>query len=171
MNKVLFSFLAAAIVFIAVPTPTFAHEIKFFADGGYWGGDTDPVLSCRGSTKIINEAGELVPNEKPCNVCEMMHTAQHIAYFILTLLIFVVVPILIMWGGALIIFSQGSSERLGEGKKVISGAFIGIALGLGAYILVNTFMVALGQLSSASTAEWGKFDCTKIPAFLKPAGE
>lgn len=78
------------------------------------------------------------------NVCQLFDLAQHLIYFGITLVFFAIGPAFLVYGGIMILVSSGSDERLGKGKKIITGTLIGIALALGAFLIVNTFISLLG---------------------------
>lgn len=93
---------------------------------GYWG----PLVSCAG----IN-----------CNTCHIFSTAQMVIYFMMTLTIFVIGPIMITAGGIMMLISAGNAERFSSGRKMATGAVIGILIGLGAFLIVNTLLRAIAK--------------------------
>jgi len=52
--------------------------------------------------------------------------------------------IFIIWGGYGYIMAGGSEEKIEEAKKTITYAIIGLVLSIGAYILINTVIRAIG---------------------------
>ncbi len=54
-----------------------------------------------------------------------------------------VTVILIIMGGFKLMMSQGSSAKLQEAKKAITAAIVGLAISLGAWIIVGTIIQAL----------------------------
>lgn len=52
--------------------------------------------------------------------------------------------IFIIWGGYGYIMAGGSEERVQEAKKTITYAIIGLVLSIGAYIIINTIIKAIG---------------------------
>ncbi|MBI4094514.1 MAG: hypothetical protein HY436_01770, partial [Candidatus Liptonbacteria bacterium] len=128
---------------LALPGVSFAHPIRFWQGGGYWG----PLVSCGG------------PGQGPCiSVCDLLHTTQHVIYFGLTILLFVVVPLAIAWGGMLILVGGSttitagtSTQKVLTGKKYITGAVMGAVIGLAAFLIVNT-VLWIGVSTSATGA-------------------
>lgn len=53
-------------------------------------------------------------------------------------LIFIIAPILIVFGGIVILTSGGSTERISKGKDIIKGAVIGIVIALASYLIIST---------------------------------
>jgi hypothetical protein len=142
--------LALVLVGLAFPSVMFAHDINFWGmPPGYWG----PLVSCTGD--YLTGTGP-----KCQSFCDMVHTAQHILYFALTILMFVIAPIMIVAGGILIIFSGGSPKTLGTGRGMATGAIIGVAIGLGAFVIVNTFFFILGNGTDAQSVSWSEIECS-----------
>jgi hypothetical protein len=147
--------LSFAILFFAFPLLSFAHEIDIWKiPPGYWG----PLVSCG------NEQDPTTGNiTNPCtSLCDLIHTSQHTIYFGISLASFVFAPAFFAWGGIMILISGGSEERLGKGKKILTGTVIGILLVLGAYLIVGTFVALLG-VGGPEGIQWGTIDC-KAPA-------
>lgn len=104
---------------------------------GYWG----PLVSCVGSPESTPE-GSI---KRTCtSVCDLLHTFQHFVYFGMTLVIYVFTPIMIIWGGVLILTAGAASENLSKGRSVLKGTVVGVILALGAFVIINTFLWALG---------------------------
>jgi hypothetical protein len=144
MNK---KFAAGYLLFVIcyLLLPIFAHaQVSLFPDG-YWG----PLTSCVGSA-------DQLPSPNPTGVkvcdstCDFFSTSQRIIYFFMSLTLFVLGPVMIVAGGIMILISAGSSERLGTGKKMITGAVIGILITLGAFVIINTFLWALIELPKSA---------------------
>ncbi len=96
----------------------------------YWG----PILSCN-----------TPENPAPClSLCNLVQTAQNFIYLMLTLALVVLLPFFVGWGGLMILISGGSSSRLDQGKKILTGTFVGLGIGLGAFLLLNTIFWGLG---------------------------
>lgn len=110
--------------FIMLPLAVSADVSLFPA--GYWG----PLVSCSGIQ---------------CNTCHLFSTAQMVIYFIMTLTIFVIGPIMITAGGIMMLISAGNAEKFSSGRKMATGAVIGILIGLGAFLIVNTLLVTVAR--------------------------
>lgn len=119
-----------AIGFIFFPLAASA-DVSLFPFG-YWG-DPPPghgLLSCVGVD---------------CNTCDLFATGQRVIYFMMTLTIFVIGPLMITAGGIMMLISAGNAERFSSGRKMATGAVIGILIGLGAFLIVNTLLVAVAK--------------------------
>lgn len=132
-----------AVTAVASPRAASAHEpdksLKLFPSG-YWG----PLTSCVGSAS--STPGGTLP---VCtSVCDILHTFQHFVYFGMSLVLFALAPILIIWGGFLILTAGASSENLNKGKSVLKGTVIGVLIALGAWLIINTFLWVLGIVTS-----------------------
>ncbi|MDP3948668.1 MAG: hypothetical protein Q8Q17_01825 [bacterium] len=110
--------------FIMLPLAASA-DVSLFPTG-YWG----PLVSCTGVD---------------CNTCHIFSTAQMVIYFMMTLTIFVIGPIMVTAGGIMMLVSAGNAERFSGGRKMATGAVIGILIGLGAFLIVNTLLVTVAQ--------------------------
>ncbi|RJQ28634.1 hypothetical protein C4571_03120 [Candidatus Parcubacteria bacterium] len=129
---------------LALPVLGFAHEVRV----PYWG----PLLSCG---TVIDEKGVAT---NPCtSLCDLVHTAQHFIYFGITLALVALAPPFFAWGGIMILTSGGSEERLGSGKKILTGTVIGIVIVLAAFLIVNTFISLIGV---RGVIGWGNINCS-----------
>ncbi len=59
--------------------------------------------------------------------------------------------LMFIYGGALYLFSAGNKDRITKGKNVLQYAIIGLAIILGAYIIVNTFLSVIGNITGKSS--------------------
>ena len=64
--------------------------------------------------------------------------------------IFAFVPVMVMVGGLQILTSRGNPEQHGTGMKTLSGAVIGALIGLGAFLVIVTFLWGLGLWTGSS---------------------
>ncbi len=144
---------AAALAFLAAPMLTLAaaHNFPYFG----------PLLSCTGdlSSVGINPTGQVT---QTCHsFCDILATAQNILYFVITIAVFVIAPIMLAWGGVLWLTSGGSLERIAAGKKTLTATVIGLAIILGAFLIVNTFFYLVGQFpgSNVKNLHWSNIEC------------
>ena len=90
--------------------------------------------------------GPLVPcgtsSTHPCTLCDIFVLLRNVINLFLTLIIFIA-PILIIFGGIMLLTSAGRPEGISYGKRIITNAIIGIVLAFGAWVIINTVMVAL----------------------------
>ncbi|MDO8536664.1 MAG: hypothetical protein Q7R94_00245 [bacterium] len=126
MKYKLFVVCQLSIIIVGSVVPILAS-----ANGGvptvpYWG----PLVSCTGATCA--------------DLCDLLHTFVHIVYFGVTIAVFLVAPVLIAWGGIMIMLAGGNPGKLEEGKKIVTGTIIGIVLTVGALLIVKTFVSVLG---------------------------
>jgi len=140
-TRIALAVAVVAITALAVPAVSHGAGVSF----PYWG----PLLSCVGSASSTPAGAPSGSVTKTCSsFCDILETAQHIIYFGITLVFFAFTPIFILWGGILILISGGSTERRGQGRKIITGTVIGLAITLGAFLIVNTFLWGLGLLNA-----------------------
>lgn len=55
--------------------------------------------------------------------------------------------VVIIYGGSLYLFSMGDNKKADKGRKVLEYAIIGLAIILGAYIIINTALSVLTQVT------------------------
>ncbi|HCX45063.1 TPA: hypothetical protein DGT35_00450 [Patescibacteria group bacterium] len=109
--------------------------------------------------------GRLFPNnlERLCTFCDLIRLLDNIVKFMAGLAPFLA-TLLIIWGAFLIITAGGSPDRLSTGKKVIQAAVTGLAIVLGAWIIVSTvFLVITGSNKFyGSPMPWNAIRCTQL---------
>lgn len=93
-----------------------------FAQGFKLGPDCDPAL----------------PPSQPgaCNIQAFAVWLKKIIGFLFTIAIPVGV-IFIVWGGFVIMTAAGSEERVRKGRQIITAALIGVAIALGAWLIIT----------------------------------
>lgn len=139
--------LVAVVLVIAafvLPIVVFAQASPSIWPTGYWG----PILTCHGTG---------------CDFCHLLRTFQNLAYVMLSIGIFAIAPIFIIWGGIRIMTAGASPAGIAAGKSILTGTVIGIAIGLGAFLIVNTVVAVLNDVNSgAGTKIWnnGVIVCT-----------
>ncbi len=163
-------FLLALALAVLTLTPSvtkiaYAQENPAVAKGvPYWG----PILSCEGSPEQVEkakQAGADIP--KVCsNLCDLFATAQNGIYFILTLLLFIAVPLSLVVGGLMMIFGGSAPKIAQQGKNIVWTTIGGAALALCAFLVVNTFLFLLSLSTTDSQGKagiaWGNITC-KVP--------
>ena len=134
-----------------------AHDASILP-GGYWG----PLLSCTGNyNEVVDTSG---PVTDTCDdFCDLLHTGQHILNFTITIVLFIGVPVMLVWGGVLLMISVGAEERRSEAKGIIKSALIGTAIVVGGYVILNTFLWIIGNGTSAVKVSWPNIDCSVAP--------
>jgi hypothetical protein len=78
------------------------------------------------------------------NLCDLVAQIANVIYFAIAVVIWIITPILVAFGGIMIMIGGASSEMIGRGKKTITGAVWGIVIVLCAYLIVYTFVKAIG---------------------------
>jgi hypothetical protein len=142
------TFLIAIGIGLFLPLVSFAAAPAIFPTG-FWG----PLIGCKG---------------RGCDLCGLLGTAQNVIYFGLTLLIYVIVPLMVMAGGFVRMISQGSPEKVSQSNAYFKGAAIGLALGLSAYLIVDVvYSTVFSSVNVPGQTEgWSVLKCN-IPEYLK----
>jgi len=128
-----------------------AHTPPLFPVG-FWG----PIVSCG------YEGGPACKD-----ICDLVHTAQHLVYLSLTILVFIIVPIAVIAGGIFIMVSSGDEGKLKKGRQIVTSAVIGLAIGLGAFLIINSVLWALGGLGKSDSISWPNIQCS-VGAYAPP---
>ena len=76
----------------------------------------------------------------------------------MTLVTFVIGPVLLLWGGVMLLISGGSTELLGTAHKILTGTVWAIVIALGAFVIVNTFLWAIGNPANGGVS-WPTIEC------------
>lgn len=107
------------------------------------------------------------------SLCQLLLLAENLINFGLTILLFAIAPILLTWGGFVILTAGGSSERLGSGRKILMGTVVGVAIALGAYLIIGTFLWGLGIVAGEGQGKinWPNVSCSagEPPVINQPA--
>lgn len=121
--------IVMVIVAVVQLLPLAAGAVSF----PFWPSNATPLLSCG------------ISGRTPCtSLCQLIETSQNFIYFGLTFLLFAIAPVLIAWGGIQILIAGPSPSRLESGKKILTGTIIAVVIGLGAFLIVNTFLFFIG---------------------------
>ena len=125
---------------LTLPISVLAHNIEFWPTG-YWG----PVYE-----GVCGDGGICT------SLCDLIHLAQHVVYWMLSFLVFVVVPIMVVWGGIRVLTAAGSPDKISTGKRIVLGAIVGAMIGLGAFLIISTFLNLIG----GEAVGWDTVQCS-----------
>jgi hypothetical protein len=114
---------------------------------GYWG----PIVWCTGdyltNTGTTQGNNQLTVNggQPPAcsNLCDLVGTFINAIYLLRSIAIFIAAPITVLVGGIMIMFAGANPGMLENGKKILTGAAIGLTIVLCSYLIVNTVLLAL----------------------------
>ncbi len=137
-------FLVSMIAILALPMLANAQNATGIP---YW--PTNGLISCVGNYSVGNITGVNPSGRPTCSsICDLLQTFVNIVYFIITVCIFVLAPIMFAVGGVMMIFSGANPEMLSKGKSVLLSTATGIAIVLCSYLLVFTFISVLNANSN-----------------------
>jgi len=86
----------------------------------------------------------------PCNLCHVFVLARNVISLLLTLII-LIAPLILIFGGFIMLTSAGIPERANHGKQVLTYTIIGLAIAFGAWMIINTVM---NKLVNPEVAPW-----------------
>jgi hypothetical protein len=117
---------------------------------GFWG----PIVWCTGSfTPTANPTPSPTPgtagNTPPTcnNLCDLIGTFINVIYLLLSIAIFILTPVFLVWGGVMIMLAGANPGMLETGKKILTGTAISLVIVLCSYLLVNTVLSVLNVTS------------------------
>ncbi|MBI4087695.1 MAG: hypothetical protein HY434_02590 [Candidatus Liptonbacteria bacterium] len=136
MRKVIFSIL---LLLVAAPYLVFAdtaHRAQSIFPLGFWGFPDSGLLSCH---------GDPATNPNACkSFCDFIDTGVNIIYFVMTIALFALTPILFAWGGILILTAGANPGNIETGKKILRGTLIGMVIVLLAFVVIKSIVTFLG---------------------------
>jgi len=100
------------------------------------------------------------PGQPACNLCSLLELVKTLINYVITLA-FAFTGLFITWGAFVIMTAGGGSERVQEGKKIVTAAVIGLVIMLSAWLILGTVIQIL--TGSPSKLPWTQIQCT-IPA-------
>jgi hypothetical protein len=139
MAKILF--FSTLLFLAAAPFLSSAATQPSIWPTGYWG----PFVSCTGNPYSDLSTNPPTPNSKFCkSLDDLIQTFLNVVSFGMTIVLFILAPIFFVWGGVMILIAGASPERLANGKKILTGTVIGVAIILASYLILSLFVGLLG---------------------------
>ena len=106
-------------------------------------------------------AAGLVPcggsTERACTLCDFLKLINNITNWLIGAASALGV-VFIVWGGFVIMMAGGSPEKATQGRQSITIAVVGIAIVLGAWLIVGTVIHIV--TGSSSVLPWTEIRCT-----------
>ncbi len=86
------------------------------------------------------------------------------------MVLFVIAPIMITIGGIMMLIAGGSEDRFSTGKKMATGAVVGILIALSAFLIVNIAVTALAKDKiQGMTLSGFTISCTATSPYVPPS--
>ncbi|TSC59730.1 MAG: hypothetical protein LiPW15_750 [Parcubacteria group bacterium LiPW_15] len=150
MRKIYFAIPALALIFASLLVPALASAGAF---SPYWG----PIVSCSGSP----QPGSALP--QCTSFCDLLVTGQNIVKMAMTIAIYIIAPLFLIWGGVRIMLARGNATEVSDARKMLLSTVIGIAITVGAFIIVNTFFSLIGwtfpTVANMQQSSWSEIRC------------
>jgi hypothetical protein len=92
---------------------------------------------------------------KECTWCDFGQLIKNIIDF----LMYIVIPlaaIMIVVGGIMIMTAGGSTERVSNGKKIVTAAIVGLLIALLSWLIIDTI---IKLLTGGRIGPWNKLTC------------
>lgn len=114
--------------------------------------DTDGLVPCSGLD---------------CKFCDLTKLVGRVINFALYYIAIPLVAVMIVWGGLVIMTAGDDSGKVSEGRKIIQAAAIGLAVALGAWVIISEILIAIGPSDTGGKLyfqpwKWGDIEFCKI---------
>lgn len=93
----------------------------------------------------------------PCGFCDALKVVKNIITFLFEIAIPIAVA-MIVYGAIRMMIAGGSKENVSASKKIMTNAFMGMVIALGAWIIVNTILHILSP--GGVSLPWNQINCT-----------
>ena len=94
----------------------------------------------------------------PCTLCHLFVLFKRIVDFVTINIIFPLAILMIVIGGVILLTAGGDPGRIGQGKKILKAAIIGVIIIIVAWLIVDTIIVLLTPAGSPFQA-WYTINC------------
>jgi hypothetical protein len=98
-------------------------------------------------------------NDGNCTFCDVGRLISNIFNILRNDIAFPLAILMVVYGGALMIFSGGDSKRVGNGRKTLMAALVGLAIVVGVSLILNTVIMLVTKQTSWQAFVNGKIDC------------
>jgi uncharacterized BrkB/YihY/UPF0761 family membrane protein len=111
-----------------------------------------PLTVCTGNYLVGGNTTNTGGLPTCTDLCDLFGQIIAILYYLMAVGIWIIVPIMFLWSGVSLMISRGDPGKTSEARKMLTGAVIGVAIMLGAYLIVSTF---IGFLKIAHVGGFG----------------
>jgi hypothetical protein len=91
--------------------------------------------------KTVNVGGTI---KDKCNFKAFMALINNVLRFILFAMVVPIAAIMFAYAGALMVFSGGSTERVGQARRIFSSVALGLIIAVVAWLVIRTILAVLG---------------------------
>lgn len=160
IKKILTSFLLFAVALFLIVPSAFAAGTYFAEDssGNIHTVEYEGIVPCNSNSIKIDGA----PGEVSCQLCHLFVMVDNVLDVIFTVLAPPIFVLLVVAGGAMIVFSTGNESYVSRGKDLIKAAVIGIAIMFAAFMIIEIAISAFGFAEikgSFNPSNWFTIKC------------
>jgi len=101
-----------------------------------------------------------------CTPCHLFVLADFIVSFIFEMLALPILVVALLAGGVIWATAAGSTEKITQGRKIITGSIIGIFIAFGGWLIVDTIIKTLG--SGEGQLKWAWNEIGACPEAIVP---
>ncbi len=105
------------------------------------------LLTTISAQAALVPCGPGIPGKEICKFCDLLILVNKIINFALYNIAIPLVVVFIVWGGLTIMTAGDSTEKVAQGRKMIQSAIIGVFIALGAWMIINMVLSAIGGRS------------------------
>ncbi|MBI5306317.1 hypothetical protein HZB04_01905 [Candidatus Wolfebacteria bacterium] len=98
--------------------------------------------------------GPGISGNETCNFCHLITLVNRIINFALYDIAIPLVVVMTLYGGFVIMTAGDDAGKVTEGKNIIQAAVIGVLVALGAWLIINTVLLALTDNQSLILTPW-----------------
>ena len=130
--------LGITVLFAIFPALTFAAHIA--PNTNIWTPEIlqGPLVVCTGN--YLSPQAPYGASSQCQNLCDLVAQIIQIIYFVMGVGLWIVVPIMAGWAGVNIVIARGNPTKVSEARKMLTGAIIGVAIMVCAWLIVSTFI-------------------------------
>ncbi len=105
------------------------------------------------------QCGPGFPDNPVCELCHLFCMLNRIVEFFLMVIVPPIAALMLTIGGFMFFFAGGDPQKLESSKKIIKSVVIGLFIIYGAYILVSSFLTAIGVAEWTGARNWFDIPC------------
>ncbi len=99
----------------------------------------------------------------PCQLCHLFLMFERIVDFVLAYIVPPIAALMLLIGGFMLMFAGASPDQLTQAKGILTTVVIGIVLIYGSYIIVSTFLTAVGVADWTGLDSWYQLNLKDCP--------
>jgi len=145
---ILILFYSILLLYPLSPQKVYAQDCPSDQQGGF--------VNC---ARDCNDPTTLWDDTQPCQLCHFFYMFQGIINKVLFTIVPLTAVLMLVVGGAFFIFSAGNPGNVARAKSIITATVIGLIIVYAAWLIVNTFLIAIGVETWTGLKNWFEINC------------